>query len=128
MNDAPAFTAADFESPDIRRLCDVVMKGGVTSGVVYPMAICKLATAYAIKNIGGTSVGAIAAAITAAAEYRRRQTSSGQGYAELAKLPGFLGGEGALLALFQPDPVARALFNVALIPIGTASLLANWHA
>ncbi len=118
---APAFGVADFESPDIRRLCDVVMKGGVTSGVVYPMAICRLATTYAIKNIGGTSVGAIAAAITAAAEYRRRQTNSGQGYAELAKLPGFLGASGALLALFKPDPVARALFKVALIPIGHAS-------
>ncbi len=90
MNDAP-FTKADFESPNIKRLCDVVMKGGITSGVVYPTAICKLATAYVIKNIGGTSVGAIAAAITAAAEYRRRQTGSGQGYLELAKLPGFLG-------------------------------------
>jgi len=118
---APAFTAADFEGPGIRRLCDVVMKGGVTSGVVYPMAICKLATTYVIKNIGGTSVGAIAAAITAAAEYRRRTTNSGQGYAELAKLPGFLGAPGALLALFKPDAVARALFNVALIPIGAGS-------
>ncbi len=122
---APAFTKADFESPGIRRLCDVVMKGGVTSGVVYPSAICKLATAYAIKNIGGTSVGAIAAAITAAAEYRRRVTRSGQGYLELAKLPGFLGGEGSLLALFAPDPIARALFNVALIPIGSGSLFAK---
>jgi hypothetical protein len=125
MRNAPAFTAADFESPDIRRLCDVVMKGGVTSGVVYPTAICKLATTYAIKNIGGTSVGAIAAAITAAAEYRRRVSGSGQGYLELAKLPGFLGGEGSLLALFKPDAIARALFNVALIPIGTASVLAK---
>ncbi len=122
---APAFTKADFESPSIRRLCDVVMKGGVTSGVVYPTAICKLATAYAIKNIGGTSVGAIAAAITAAAEYRRRVTGSGQGYLELAKLPGFLGGEGSLLALFAPDPIARALFNVALIPIGSGSPFAK---
>jgi hypothetical protein len=124
MNAAP-FTNADFENPQIRRFCDVVMKGGVTSGVVYPTAICKLATAYAIKNIGGTSVGAIAAAITAAAEYRRRQTGSGQGYAELAKLPGFLGSPGALLALFAPDAAARALFNVALIPIGSGSLLAK---
>ncbi|HEY6326649.1 MAG TPA: hypothetical protein VIW73_09095 [Candidatus Cybelea sp.] len=124
MNAVP-FTKADFESPNIRRLCDVVMKGGVTSGVVYPTAVCKLATAYAIKNIGGTSVGAIAAAITAAAEYRRRVSGSGQGYLELAKLPGFLGAPGSLLALFAPDAVARDLFKVALIPIGCGSLVAK---
>jgi len=121
MTGAPQFVAADFESPGVRRLCDVVMKGGVTSGVVYPTAICRLATTYVIKNIGGTSVGAIAAAITAAAEFRRRKSNSGQGYAELAKLPGFLGAPGALLSLFKPDPIARALFNVAMIPIGHAS-------
>ncbi len=119
----PNFSAADFENPDICRLCDVVMKGGITSGVVYPLAICKLATSYVIKNIGGTSVGAIAAAITAAAEYRRRRFQSGQGYAELAKLPGFLGSPGALLALFAADPVARAPLKLALILVGAAPIL-----
>ena len=39
-----AFSADDFLAPNIRRLCDIVMKGGITSGVVYPLAICKLAT------------------------------------------------------------------------------------
>ena len=119
-----SFTAGDFLSPSIRRLCDVVMKGGITSGVVYPLAICELATSYVIKNIGGTSVGAIAAAITAAAEYRRRQ-GSGQGYAELAKLPNFLGRPGALLALFAADRQARRLLKLALIPIGNASFPAK---
>ncbi len=121
----PAPTAADFGNADIRRLCDVVMKGGITSGVVYPTAICKLATAYIIKSIGGTSVGAIAAAITAAAEYRRRQSGSGEGYAELAKLPGFLGRPGALLALFAADPQAQALLRIALVPIGNGSAFAK---
>jgi Patatin-like phospholipase len=118
----PSFTAKDFEGSRIRRFCDVVMKGGITSGVVYPMAICKLATTYVIKNIGGTSVGAIAAAITAAAEYRRRQLASGQGYAELAKLPGFLGRPGALRALFAADKSARPLLNRALNLIGPAPI------
>jgi len=54
------------------RYCDLVMKGGITSGVVYPPAIVKLAHRYRFKNIGGTSAGAIAAALTAAAEFRRR--------------------------------------------------------
>jgi hypothetical protein len=50
------------------RFCDLVMKGGFTSGVVYPLAACELARAFRLKNIGGTSAGAIAAAATAAAE------------------------------------------------------------
>ncbi len=117
-----AFSADDFTAPGIRRLCDVVMKGGITSGVVYPLAICKLATSYVIKSIGGTSVGAIAAAITAAAEYRRRN-GSGDGYVELAKLPDFLGRTGTLFALFAADRQARRLLKIALIPIGNASFV-----
>ena len=34
--------------------CDVVMKGGITSGVVYPGAVCELAKSYQFKNIGGS--------------------------------------------------------------------------
>ncbi len=52
--------------------CDLVMKGGVTSGVVYPKAIVRVAQRYRIRSIGGTSVGALAAAVTAAAEYWRQ--------------------------------------------------------
>ena len=59
---------------DAHRLldCDLVMKGGITSGVVYPKAVVRLARDYRINNVGGTSIGAIAAALTAAAEYFRR--------------------------------------------------------
>ena len=32
--------------------CDVVMKGGITSGVVYPPAICELAETYRFRSIG----------------------------------------------------------------------------
>jgi len=69
------------------RFCDLVMKGGITSGVVYPPAIVKLAGQYRFKNIGGTSAGAIAAALTAAAEYRRRNTGSMEGFNLLGALP-----------------------------------------
>jgi hypothetical protein len=41
------------------RLCDLVMKGGITSGVVYPRLISALSGVYRFKNIGGTSAGAI---------------------------------------------------------------------
>ena len=49
--------------------CDLVMRGGITSGIVYPRAIAKLAETYNFRSIGGTSAGAIAAAGTAAAAY-----------------------------------------------------------
>jgi Patatin-like phospholipase len=52
--------------------CDLVMKGGITSGVVYPSAVRQLSTTHRFRNIGGASVGAIAAAMTAAAEYGRQ--------------------------------------------------------
>src|SRR5262249_62316943 len=42
--------------------CDIVMKGGITSGVVYPLALVELSTKFRFSNIGGTSAGAMAAA------------------------------------------------------------------
>lgn len=112
------WVASDFDPSKIGRFCDVVMKGGVTSGVVYPPALCRLASRYIIKNIGGTSVGALAAAATAAAEWRRRMgtdpATAGQGYVELAKLASFLAREGTLRALFAADVRARPLLDIAL--------------
>jgi predicted acylesterase/phospholipase RssA len=93
--------------PPIDRFCDLVLTGGVTDGVVYPWAILELARQYRFKNIGGTSVGAMAAALTAAAEYGRRHGSN-IGFNEvLRKLPRELGkcvdGKNArLFTLFQP--------------------------
>lgn len=55
--------------------CDLVMKGGITSGVVYPGLIARLASKYQFKNIGGTSAGAIAAGACAAAQYGRSHTN-----------------------------------------------------
>ena len=56
------------------------MKGGITSGVVYPHALCELARTYRFVNVGGTSAGAIAAAGAAAAEHGRDRG----GFAKLA--------------------------------------------
>lgn len=53
--------------------CDMVMKGGITSGVVYPYAVLEIATKYRLRSVGGTSAVAIAAAFAAAAEFGRRQ-------------------------------------------------------
>jgi predicted acylesterase/phospholipase RssA len=111
------------------RYCDLVMKGGITSGVVYPPAICALANHYRFKNIGGTSAGAIAAAITAAAEYRRRMTGSMDGFKLVADLPENLGKPGAhgdvqLLRLFQPDRPGRRLFRIL---IGSLNAKGTFH-
>ena len=95
--------------------CDLVMKGGITSGIVYPAALCELAREYRFVNIGGTSAGAIAAALTAAAEYRR-QRGEQQGFDTLAALPDWLaeGDGGRLLSLFQPEKETAGVFEAAV--------------
>ncbi len=97
--------------------CDIVMKGGITSGIVYPRAVTRLAQEYRFQSIGGTSAGAIAAAITAAAEYRR---SNGEiAWEEINEIPGWLGakspaGPGSnLFQLFQPQKSMTRIFRVA---------------
>ena len=102
-----------------RRFCDLVMKGGITSGIVFPTAVARLSTQYRFRNIGGTSAGAIAAAGAAAAEFRRStdRTNPGYGFAELARLPEFLGQRpdgrhSRLFDLFQPEPAVRRHFAI----------------
>ena len=66
------------------RNCDILMKGGITSGVIYPLAVCKLATQYGLRSVGGSSAGAIAAAAAAAAE---SNPSRQDGFTRLEALP-----------------------------------------
>ncbi len=113
--------SADFE------YCDVVMKGGITSGIVYPMAISELASRFKFKNIGGTSAGAIAAALTAAAEYRRRSGYK-DAFTSVAGLPAELGSNGLLLKLFQPSAATRRTFKVALSALPPKSGIAKAFA
>lgn len=99
------------------RFCDLVMKGGVTSGILYPGLIERLARKYRFKSIGGTSAGAIASVAAAAAEYQRRtKHGSMAGFDQLAALPTVLqqkkGDSTRLLRLFQPDPSCAKLFRV----------------
>jgi predicted acylesterase/phospholipase RssA len=98
--------------------CDIVMKGGITSGVVYPGAVVKLAARYRFRSIGGTSAGAIAAAIVAAAEHARQRNAPSGGFGAVAELPDELAqqrdGRPFMLQLFQPDAPTRPLFDMAL--------------
>jgi predicted acylesterase/phospholipase RssA len=99
--------------------CDLIMKGGVTSGVIYPGAICELATEYRLRSVGGASAGAIAAAAAAAAEYGR---ASG-GFEKLERLPQDLGrstrrGGSTLFRLFQPTKATAGLFALLTSTLG----------
>lgn len=107
-----------YASPS--RTCDIVMKGGITSGVVYPRAVCELARTYRFKNVGGTSAGAIAAAATAAAEHGRDH----QGFDKLEGLPGWLGEGENLQRLFQPQDSTRGLYRLLLGSIARTRLKA----
>src|SRR5438270_4611550 len=57
--------------------CDLVMKGGVTSGIVYPPVVQTLQPTYRFRSIGGTSAGDIAAAIVAASEFDLKTKDAG---------------------------------------------------
>jgi len=100
------------------------MKGGITSGVVYPHALCELAGVYRLRSVGGTSAGAIAAAAAAAAEYGR---ASG-GYDVLADLPGWIGADGHLTNLFQPQEATRRLYALVLAAISHQRARPLWIA
>ncbi len=133
-------------SPPADRYCDLVMKGGITSGIVYPPLAFRLAQHYRFKNIGGTSVGAVAAAATAAAEYRRRRDNNEEAFGRLNNLPQELGAmepSGSmtkLRSLFQPGAGCQRLFRVLtsalnatstgrrLAAIALGFLLAYWPA
>lgn len=94
--------------PKPEKFCDIVMKGGITSGVVYPLAISELSKHYRFQNIGGTSAGAIAAVFTAAAEYGRDDG----GFEKINALPDEL--SDSVLEKFQPTPKLAPLFKLAL--------------
>jgi hypothetical protein len=105
---------AQYHKPSL--VCDIVMKGGITSGVTYPWAVCEIARTYRLRNIGGTSAGAIAAAVAAAAETGR--SVKGAGFGRLASLPLRLPGnspgsrDSVLFNLFQPNPPTARYFGI----------------
>ncbi|MEO8083489.1 MAG: hypothetical protein ABI780_06685 [Ardenticatenales bacterium] len=96
-------------SPPIERPpCNIVMKGGITSGVVYPLTVVELSKKYRFAGIGGTSAGAIAASLTAAAELGRASGGFDKLSAVAADLPKIM------RSLFQPSPRYRRLFELLM--------------
>lgn len=100
--------------------CDLVMKGGITSGLVYPRAALALSERYRFKNIGGTSAGAIAAVACAAASLgeRRKELNpaalktdpASAGLAGLRTISDDLCEAGFIYRLFQPARGARTAY------------------
>ena len=100
------------------RECDLIMKGGITSGVVYPVAIEVLATKYRLRSIGGSSAGAIAATIAAAAEYRRQSDQAGDpdaGFQRVGALANELGDVTG--KVFQPYPALADLYAILIAAV-----------
>lgn len=99
--------------------CDIIMRGGATSGVIYPGALVELAKSYRFRNIGGASAGAIAAGVAAAAEYGRRNGKQDVFEQEIAPISQELGqidsvsGESRLKQLFMPQPSLKTGSGIA---------------
>lgn len=111
-SDDPAPSQPTGRPPGAELLeCDLIMKGGVTSGVVYPPAVIALSRTYRFRSIGGASAGAIAAGATAAAEFAR---GSG-GFERLGRTSAWLSGEGNLISLFQPTAQTAPLLDAVLL-------------
>ena len=100
--------------------CDLIMKGGITSGVVYPKAIVEIARKYRLRCIGGTSAGAIGAVFAAAAEYRRQTAEPGDdpkaGFTQIEQVAKELGSD--MESLFQPSPALAPLFGILMAMVG----------
>lgn len=110
-------TPSPYAAPSLT--CDIVMKGGITSGVIYPRAVAELAQTYRLSSVGGASAGAIAAAAAAAAELGR-QTG---GFEELDAMPDELAavgpdGHSTLASFFQPTATAAPLFRLLFAVAG----------
>ncbi|WP_436397728.1 hypothetical protein [Roseobacter sp. S98] len=93
--------------------CDLVMKGGTTSGVVYPFAITEISKEYRFRSIAGTSAGAIAATLTAAAEYRRQMALTpdvaNAGFDAIEEIAEELADD--MMSMLQPSEAMAPLFN-----------------
>ena len=102
------------------------MKGGITSGVVYPKLVATLARQYQFRNVGGTSAGAIAAGATAAAEYGRQHGNNGA-FDTLEQLPKLLSSDAkqakgsVLFNLFQPVSPLKRHFGVLASMLNAAN-------
>ncbi|MBK6870990.1 MAG: patatin-like phospholipase family protein [Kineosporiaceae bacterium] len=88
-------TATNFPDPDhvsdyLAHSADLTMRGGTAAAVTYPLGVCALAEHYIFRRVGGSSAGAVTAALTAAAELGRTTPC-----VQPAAVPGTPGGDAA---------------------------------
>jgi len=88
------------------KYCDVIMKGGTASAIVYPPLLATLAKTFRLRNLAGTSAGSIGAALGAAAEYQRLTTGSQAGYERLDSFADLVDEAGGILPRFRPTEAA----------------------
>lgn len=105
--------------------CDLVMRGGIASGIVYPEAIAGIATQYRLRAIGGTSAGAIAASIAAAAEYGRQSGKRPAAFEVVRRQAQYFAGRDAqgrsrIVSLFGAPRQTRLLLHLLLASQGSA--------
>jgi hypothetical protein len=122
----------------LRHSCDLTMRGGPASAVVYPLAVCALAEHYVIRRIAGSSAAAASAAATAAAEVGRGVPDATglpgphtvpPGFAGLAGVTAWLCGQGSddgieqnrLARLLQPSDDTRAAYRFVAAWLHAAS-------
>ncbi|PTA66667.1 patatin-like phospholipase family protein [Deinococcus arcticus] len=137
-------------APEQRPTVDLVMQGGVTSGVVFPGALAELGAHFRFCRIGGTSAGAIAAALLAAAECGRERARKGGASAPACQAPfqaldalgqslagplnpGQTGGPTVLEGLFAPDEATAGLYHAGRAamrgdPAAALHALLDWGA
>ncbi|MGZ3507613.1 MAG: patatin-like phospholipase family protein [Vulcanimicrobiaceae bacterium] len=108
---------------NVKRFCDIVMKGGITSGIVYPAAVYEISKAFRFKSVGGTSAGAIAAVITAAAERRRALNGDESGFTELNTIPDELAENNLMMRLFRPNARTKSVFQTLMLLLGRTDKL-----
>jgi predicted acylesterase/phospholipase RssA len=92
--------------------CDLVMRGGVTSGAVYPSALMEIAKRHKLRNVGGASAGAIAAAGAAACEFGRRTNPAA--FDRLQEVTTQIAEQGFVRNLFQPKKETRLAFDIGV--------------
>jgi hypothetical protein len=120
--ETPADNGAAHAARPLRH-CDIVMKGGITRGIVYPPAIREIANAFSFRNSGGTLAGAIAACATVAAEYRRLSGDGIVGFDRFACVPGELAKDHALLRLFSHVRATKPIFDAVVAAFTAKSTL-----
>ena len=90
--------------------CDLVLKGGLASGLIYSSAVPELSKSYRFRSIGGASAGAVGAVFAAAAEYRRQTTGCSAGFDRMHRVGLVLRGKpGDFSRFFLPEMLRRPL-------------------